>query len=229
MDCYGWSYGGGLAQIYATKHSEHVLGLILVTATPGFSVESNRQFSMLSEKEKNERKEMAARIYKKSKEEDWSFEKFNRVYTYNKFLNRGWKLQGYYRPTGYEAATMALYVGCCDKAYCEEMNLSFDNYDLSGAYEGCPIPTFIFESSNDMNWDEGKPELLLKNHPNAKMIMFDESAHCPFADEPDKFFASLEKFVKNLALVSEAGLKNGRCTWKLGKENLEFRIENLEN
>jgi tetratricopeptide (TPR) repeat protein len=73
--------------------------------------------------------------------------------------------------------------------------------DLTGAFDQCPIPTLIIEGKWDMSWNTDKPEQIRQNHPNAKLVMLEESGHSPFADEPERYFKTLEGFLRNLREV----------------------------
>ena len=45
----------------------------------------------------------------------------------------------------------------------------------------------IMEGKWDFTWNTDKPGILQKNHPGSQLIMFENSSHNPFQDEPEKF------------------------------------------
>ena len=82
--------------------------------------------------------------------------------------------------------------------------------DLSRAFGSCPIPTLILEAKWDLTWNADKPDKIHKNHPGSKLVVFEESGHSPFKDEPERFFTVLREFVEHIPGVSEAGISR----WK---------------
>lgn len=93
--------------------------------------------------------------------------------------------------------------------------------DLEGAFGECPLPTLIMESKWDLTWDVDKPEILHGNHPGSQMVMFENSAHSPFEDEPEVFFSTLKGFIKSLPRVSDAEVANWKkylVQWKKNQE-----------
>ena len=82
--------------------------------------------------------------------------------------------------------------------------------DFQGAFTECPIPTLIIEGTWDLTWNTDKPEILYKNHPGSKLVMFEKSGHNPFEDEPDKFFPLLKEFIENLPEIPVSQVNN----WK---------------
>jgi hypothetical protein len=50
----------------------------------------------------------------------------------------------------------------------------------------------------------------IREHLNARLIIFEESAHSPFDDEPEAFFTTLKDFIVNLPEVPSEKLEH----WK---------------
>ncbi len=117
---------------------------------------------------------------------------------YNNFLNGDWKRQSYYKPTREQIAQGALYGWVHDNNFNAVMSRSADAVNLAGCFAQCPIPTLIVEGTWDMSWNMDKPKTLAANHPNARLVMFEESGHNPFEDEPVRFFAVLKEFMGTL-------------------------------
>jgi hypothetical protein len=124
---------------------------------------------------------------------------------YNLHLNGDWKRQSYYRPSREDLARMALYGWVHDKDF-GHSGPSENEVDLLGAFEGCPIPTLILEGKWDMSWSADKPQRFHKNHPNAKLVILNESAHSIFEDEPEAFFTELRQFMSGLTEIPDIAL-----------------------
>ena len=198
----GNSYGGLLAQCYAVKYPENVSGLILVTshtATPFVMASRERQGELLSDEER-------AKISSINLNNKLTpTQKF-----YNAFLNGDWKRQCYYKPSKKRIAQIVTYGVKHDPDFTAVMEPSLARVDLQGAFNNCPIPTMIMEGRCDLTWNSNKPEILHKNHPKAKLMFFEESAHMPYGDEPEKFFDTLQDFVLKLPKISSSDLQQ----WK---------------
>jgi pimeloyl-ACP methyl ester carboxylesterase len=99
----GFSYGGGLAQMYTASYPEHVLGMVLISSLPLFESEqiASEQDKYLSDPEKR-RKNALIREYLDG---NLSMEAF----LYNLKLNGDWKRQYYFKPTEEEMIRAALY------------------------------------------------------------------------------------------------------------------------
>ncbi len=184
----GSSYGGLLAQHYARRYPDHLAGLVLVGASPGLpgGAGRSRQNDFISPEEGRRISEIRR---------DRSLTTAQRIY--NAFLNGDWKRQNFYKPSKERIARIALYEWVHDSNFNAIMSRSVRGVDVEGVFEKCPIPTLIVEGRWDMTWNEQKAGLIERNHPGAKMIILEKSAHYPFEDEPEKFFKELKKFMKS--------------------------------
>jgi len=142
-------------------------------------------------------------------------------------LNGDWKRQSYYRPSRERLAQQARYewrhanmtreAFAAKKTFNDVMSADLGKISLAGAFEGCPIPTIILESKWDLTWNTDKPGKLLKQHPGAKLVMFERSGHMPFDDETDKFFAVLRDFISGAPPAPAAALsawQNHLAGWR---------------
>jgi len=206
----GYSYGGFLAQYYATIHPERLLGLVLLGALPGMWVEMNptRQYDFLSKEERDRMKDIRAEIRTRSKTENWPPEKTMAIMVFNNHLNGDWKRQHFYRPSLEKMAQGAVYEWTYDlkNDFNSAMGRSQGKIDLSGAFESFPVPTLILEGKWDLTWNTDKPEILAKNHPGAKTVVFENAGHGIYDEEPDRFFDVLKEFLGNIAPVSPSAL-----------------------
>ena len=87
--------------------------------------------------------------------------------------------------------------------------------DLEGRFADFDIPTLILEAKWDLTWNTDKPAKMLKNHPGAKMLVFENSGHSLFADEPEKFSEALKDLVKTAkaAPAPAAGRMGAGVPW----------------
>jgi proline iminopeptidase len=195
----GFSYGGLLGQCYATKYPENLKGLVLVGSSLGFlDLSPSRDQEFISDQEREKLDKI------------WGTSGLSMAQSvYNLHLNGDWKRQSYYRPSREDLARMALYEWVQDKDF-GHPGPSENEVDLLGAFKGCPIPTLILEGKWDMSWSADKPQRLHKNHPNARLVIFKESAHSIFEDEPEAFFAELRHFLRELPAIQHNDLVN----WK---------------
>lgn len=185
----GHSYGGLLAQCYAMKYPEHVKGMVLVCASTGLHNRSmpSRQGQFISQQEREKMNEIRNTPSLSTAQ-----------IIYNNFLNGDWKRQSYYKPTREQIAQGALYGWVHDNNFNAIMSRSANAMDLAGDFDQCPISTLIVEGTWDMSWNTDKPGQLAKNHPNGRLVMFEESGHSPFEDEPIRFFGVLKEFMATL-------------------------------
>jgi proline iminopeptidase len=225
----GYSYGGFLAQFYTVNHPENVAGLILLGASTGMHVDTgrSRQRMFMSEEERDRLKEIRGQVQKLVMEKKLHRKEFMPILLYNNFLNGDWKRQHFYKPTRERLSEFALYEWDHDNNFNSIMNRSQGMVDLKGAFESNPIPTLILEGKYDLTWGEIKPGVLKSNHPNAKMVMFENAGHGIYDEEPERFFSVLKDFMKNLPEVSEdevVAYKTTLGTWEKEQQSSPDKI-----
>ena len=218
----GYSYGGFLAQFYTVNHPERVAGLVLLSSSAGMNVDTgpSRQGQYISEEEKARLNEIRNEMQQLSKVRDLPRREYVQLLLYNNFLNGDWKRQGFYKPSRERLSEIALYEWDHDPDFNGIMNSSEGRVDLEGAFKASPIPTLILEGKYDLTWGEQKAAILQKNHPNAKLVMFENAGHGIYDEEPEKFFAVLSKFIEELHDVPENDIlayKESLGTWAAEK------------
>lgn len=204
----GFSYGGFLAQYYTTTYPQHVAGLILVGASPGMWTDlgESRQYDYITQVEIEKMREIRTRLRELREREGWSREKYVQLIVYNNHINGDWKRQNFYKPTPEEFAHGALYEWVQDANFNSIMNQSQQKVDLTGAFDGNPIPTLLLEGKWDLTWGDAKPAKLSRNHPSARMIVIEGAGHSIYNENPDVFFGALEEFVTGLRPVAAADI-----------------------
>jgi|GEM_PF-966804 len=204
----GHSYGGIPAQCYAIKYPENLKGLVLVCASTGLHGQSlpSRARDFISQREREKIAEIRTTPGLSTAQ-----------MVYNNLLNGDWKRQSYYKPSRERMAQMIRYEWVHDSNFNSTMSESAAEVDLEGAFIRCPIPTLILEGKWDMSWNTGKPARFHGNHPKAKLVVFADSGHSAFEDEPKLFFNTLKDFIIDLPHVPAEELEQWKgylVTWR---------------
>jgi proline iminopeptidase len=222
MVLLGFSYGGFLAQYYATHHPENVAGLVLVGASPNVtaSLGRSRQGEFISPEERTKMQEVRSQLREMAPDSGWTPAELLALIVYNNHINGDWKRQNYYKPSPEEMAQIALYEWVQDGNFNSIMNQSRTRVDLTGAFDANPIPTLIMEGEWDLTWGREKRTALAANHPNGRMVTFEQAGHSIFDEDPEGFFSTLREFVQGITPVEpqalarfEAGLEEWRKAW----------------
>ncbi len=205
----GHSYGGLLAQTYCVTYPNSMAGLVLLASSEAMPVKlkPTRQYLFITEQERTKMRLVREEIRRQQLAGKNVSEEH---IVFNNWLNGDWKRQNYYKPSTEEIARTARYGWKHDKAFRQALNSDSSGVDLKGAFQDCPIPTLLLEGKWDLTWDTDKAGILAQNHPNGKLLIFQESAHSPFADEPESFFNTLKDFIINLPNVPSQKLEQ----WK---------------
>ena len=221
----GHSYGGYLAQRYTMAYPESVAGLIVLTGEPGLpgKYSGTRQSDYISAEERQRMQDIRKELGQLLKDKKVSQEQWLEILVYNNHLNGDWKRQSYYRPTEKELVRMARYEWKQDTNFNSLMSQDIRKVNLDGAFKDCPIPTLIMESKMDLTWPPEKAQVLQANHPGSQMVMFENSGHSPFADEPDRFFSELKSFMASLPSVT----KEKAVAWKASLAKWEKDQEDI--
>ncbi len=225
----GYSYGGFLAQFYAVNHPEHTAGLILLGSSPGMRVDTgrSRQMDFVSKEEKARLDEIRRELQKLAAERKLSRREYMKILLYNNFLNGDWKRQHFYKPTPERLAQIALYEWDHDDNFNNVMNRSMSQIDLTGLFAKNPIPTLILEGKWDLTWGEQKTEILKRNHPHARIVIFENASHGIYDEVPALFFSVLESFIRNLPELSPdqiAAFKETLPDWEKERVTAETAI-----
>jgi proline iminopeptidase len=208
----GHSYGGYLGQQYAVKYPEHLAGLVLVGASEAMPMKlGTRQYDFMTPEE-------GKKISEAFQAKDLT--PVQRLF--NAHLNGDWKRQNFYRPSRERLAQMARYEWVQDPAFRGQIGGTIIK-NLEGYFDTYPVPTLIMEGKWDLTWSGDKPQKMQEALPRAQLIVFERSSHSPFEDEPDRFFAELEKFVGRLRKPSADEL----ASWRKDLERISLLPANV--
>ena len=147
----------------------------------------------------------------------WSDPELLALIVYNNHINGDWKRQHYYKPSPERMAQIALYEWVQDGSFNSLMSQSASRVDLTGAFSANPIPTLIMEGEWDLTWGPEKRRALAANHPNGRMVTFEEAGHSIFNEDADGFFTALQDFVQGLSPVATeamAGFQGEMEEWR---------------
>ena len=198
----GHSFGGGIAQYYAIKYPQNLMGTILVGSVPMINkpeLNSANENWALCEKEKSKKEELVKLIIGG---------KLNYAqYFYNDAINGGWKRQNYIKPEQEMFSQLANYDIVFDPNYSSDYQL----YDFEHAFKTSPIPTLICEGKYDSLWSSEKVAVMKKNHPNAKFEYFEYSSHNIYSDEPEHFIKSISGWADEIEIPD----KDKIAEWKI--------------
>jgi len=215
----GWSYGGLLAQCYTLAYPKHVSGLVLVAsseALPSTIHKRSRTRLFLSQEEQDTIKN----IWSKLEAGELTLQQS----TYNAQLNGDWKRQNYYKPTQSEIIRSTLYEWQPAQNFRTFIGSEQQKINLHGLFDDFKILTIIFEGRWDLTWDTDKFELMQKNHPHAKLHIFEKSGHRIFGDEQEKFFTLVRTFLKKAAATKETAIPGKKITWPQPISDIERQL-----
>ena len=201
MNLLGHSYGGVLAQAYAFKYQENLSHLILCSTFPSTS-QMNEVFVKIKE---NMLPELRERIDKMEKEGLYGHGlPYERNRYTDEYMIAAWG-EGYF-PYLYQRNPDPAYdpmsQGFAWPLY-REMWGSNGEYIIDGNLKSVEyvdrlptikVPTLINCGDND----ECAPSLSEEMHekiPGSKLVIFPQSGHMTFVDQPDMFIKSIEDFL----------------------------------
>ena len=205
----GHSYGGVLAQSYCVAYPNSTAGLILVAASEAMPVKlkPTRQYQFITERERAKMRSIREEIRRQQR----AGKDLGVQHTlFNNWINGDWKRQSYYKPSIEEIARIARYGWKHDEEFRRALVSDSRGVDLKGAFQDCPIPTLLLEGKWDLTWDTDKAGILAQNHPNGRLIIFQESGHSLFDDEAELFFSTLKDFIADLPDVPSQKLEQWR-------------------
>ena len=224
----GLSFGGVIAQMYALKYPEHLLGMVMVSSALPMSIDiglGKRQFDFLTEEEQDKIRSIYSIGGRRVRpvHSDEVSQKLQRSMLFNAFMNGDWKRRHVTKWTEDDIARYVRYEFVHDKDYYAEMLQDYFRYDLKDLFKTCPIPTLIIEGEWDLAYSETKPGVMKSQFPKAQYILISDAGHVPWEEKPNEFFDILRDFIQNSAKAPEKGQL---ISWKTQIASAEIAKEN---
>lgn len=80
----------------------------------------------------------------------------------------------------------------------QDVNSDADNFDLTKNLRAIAVPTLIMHGKYDSNIKPQVAETLHAKIPKSEIVIFEDSGHLPFYEEPEKFIRLLEAFLDEM-------------------------------
>ncbi len=187
----GWSHGGMVAQQYAFTYPDSLSKLILFDTSAYFGEFLNDVEASVQEFKNEPWFEESLAALKK----EWAGE-----YETDEDMGRLWQHEKKFYFKEFNARA---------QAYCEKTKESLikvaplrvfndkeaPTFDLRPELKKIKVPTLVIVGRHDFITNVAMAEEMVKNIPNAKLEIFDDSGHYGFVEEPEKFHRVVKEFV----------------------------------
>lgn len=185
---FGHSYGGFLAQEYALRHPDTLAGLILCNTAPVLDY-MDVAMASAGARGKPEQLEALGQAFGRAMVDDADFqaiwEAISPLYFHNYTDAMG---ASFNAQISYSAAAWNQV-----NAHCLP---TFNVLDRLGEIK---VPTLVISGADD--WITPLKQGGARIHaalPNSELAVFDESGHCPFIEEPEKFVTVMSDWIAKL-------------------------------
>jgi len=179
----GYSWGGLLALLHAVEHPDHVARLALVSPAPIWRAGRERFEETFAARMQAPEIQAARRKLQESGLRERDPEAYRR---------RAFELSvaGYFKdPTAVHGLTPFRITGRTQQAVWE----SLGDYDLRDDVEHLDVPSRVFHGRHDpMPLEEAERTAGLLD---AELVIFEESGHCPYVEETEKFVRELDAWL----------------------------------
>jgi len=187
----GWSHGGMVAQQYAFIYPDSLSKLILFDTSAYFGELLNDVEASVQEFRNEPWFEESLTALKK----EWAGE-----YETDEDMGRLWQHEKKFYFKEFNAQA---------QAYCEKTKESLikvaplrvfnekeaPTFDLRPQLKKIKVPTLVIVGRHDFITNVAMAEEMVKNIPNAKLEIFEDSGHYGFVEEPGKFYRVVKEFV----------------------------------
>jgi proline iminopeptidase len=188
----GWSHGGMVAQQYAFTYPDAISKLILFDTSAYFGEFLNDVEASVQEFKQEPWYEDSLAALKS----EWAGE-----YETDEDMGKLWQREKKFYFSKFNERA---------QAYCERTKDSLikvaplrifnekeaPTFDLRPLLKKVTVPTLVIVGRHDFITNVAMAEEMVKNIPNARMEIFEESGHYGFVEEPDKFYRVVKAFVE---------------------------------
>lgn len=171
----GSSYGGFVSLVYALRHAQHVAGLLLVdtAASYGFRAES---LEVARQRGTPEMLHALDRLWNDALGSDAEFERdWTTILPLYFHAAPADQVQRIAAATTYRLATRKAVLP------------TFRNYDVRDRLGDISAPALVIVGQHDWITSVGQAQALASGLPKARLVVFEQSGHAPFVDEPETF------------------------------------------
>jgi proline iminopeptidase len=222
----GWSWGGQLAQLYALRHPERVLGVVLVCSSASMRLETRLEahdpFTPAERLAIRRCYDKGGRTVVPLHSDELELSEV-RLMVYNGYRNGDWKRQFFTEPTPERMAQVALHAWVHDRGYNRALGRSGLGVDLTDAFLRTPIPFLVTSGEWDTSFPRDHGRLLAGRIAGSRFVHFERSSHDPFSAEPDRFFELLREFLAGLGPVEAERIE----AWQDETRKLVLAVEAL--
>jgi len=197
----GHSAGGFVAQLVALRHPEVVLGLVLCDTSAGrkFSQEERREAGVrtLQDRAPTEVVEIANKLFKPESLDEMMDKK--RIAAHQEFLL---KVGPYYLAPGHEDMFVPAmrYTTPTTRVMDHFVAHILPNYDISERIKNIIVPTLVIAGVFDWVCTPLASRFIAEQIPYAKFVLFENSGHMPFIEEPERFNDLVVNFITEASI-----------------------------
>jgi proline iminopeptidase len=183
IDLLGHSWGGYLVMAYAARYPQHIQHLLIVdSAAPKFSDTVFLFKDVFPEGvAREDAVEFASRMGDKSA----------RVRSLREYFS-----MLFYSPEKRDAALAKMADVDENVEVNETIEHDLERFDLNPELAKYNFPTMVMTGRYDINVAPVVAYKIHKAIPGSQFVVFDQSGHLPFYEEPEKFLRSVESFLK---------------------------------
>jgi proline iminopeptidase len=178
----GHSYGGFIALEVALRHPERLSHLILLDTAPSSPAHSNFEEIMDNARRMGATQEMLAAMARESTTDDEMRDNFS-IYWPVYFKN--------FDPDIADRLVENTIVTVAGGARDGEL----EGYDVTERLGEIQVPTLILAGRYDWICPPSQAQIMHQNIPNSELVIFADSGHLPYVEEPDHFFKTVRDWL----------------------------------
>lgn len=187
---FAHSYGGKVAMTYATRYSQNLQGLLLLTTSPSYKyVEKAKQ--IVEERGTEEQKKMAKILW------EGAFTSNEQLNDYYRIMGPLYSVSQAKNPVPKEESDHAQ--ARANRSY-EALNEGFKgflrDFDIIDELPTITVPTLVMGGRHDWVTPVEASLKIAKSILDNELVIFEKSSHSVIKDEYDLFISTVKSFVK---------------------------------